>query len=57
MTWPCWISVNAPAICSSRVTIGHIVLISAQVNTVRGIPLLEAVTFGASQKFSALHRR
>ena len=29
------------------VTIGHIVLISAQVNTARGIPLLEAVTFGA----------
>ena len=28
-------------------TVGHIVLISAQVNTVRGIPLLEAVTFGA----------
>jgi rod shape-determining protein MreC len=28
-------------------TVGHIVLISAQVNTARGIPLLEAVTFGA----------
>jgi rod shape-determining protein MreC len=28
-------------------TVGHIVLVSAQVNTVRGIPLLEAVTFGA----------
>ena len=28
-------------------TVGHIVLISAQVNTVRGIPLLEVVTFGA----------
>ncbi|MGH9253695.1 MAG: rod shape-determining protein MreC [Vicinamibacterales bacterium] len=28
-------------------TIGHIVLISAQVNTARGVPLLEAVTFGA----------
>src|SRR5687767_1970818 len=29
------------------VTVGHIVLISAQVNTDRGVPLLEAVTFGA----------
>ena len=28
------------------VTIGHIILISAQVNTNRGIPVLEAVTFG-----------
>ena len=28
------------------VTIGHIILISAQVNTNRGIPILEAVTFG-----------
>ena len=28
------------------VTIGHIILISAQVNTSRGVPLLEAVTFG-----------
>ena len=28
-------------------TVGHIVLISAQVNTARGIPLLEAVAFGA----------
>src|SRR5688500_17114213 len=28
------------------VIIGHIVLISAQVNTERGVPLLEAVTFG-----------
>ena len=27
-------------------TIGHIVLISAQVNTDRGVPVLEAVTFG-----------
>jgi rod shape-determining protein MreC len=27
-------------------TIGHIVLISAQVNTERGVPILEAVTFG-----------
>ena len=29
------------------VSIGHILLISAQVNTERGVPLLEAVTFGA----------
>lgn len=29
------------------VVLGHIVLISAQVNTARGVPLLEAVTFGA----------
>jgi rod shape-determining protein MreC len=28
-------------------TVGHIVLISAQVSTNRGIPLLEEVTFGA----------
>jgi rod shape-determining protein MreC len=28
------------------VTFGHIILISAQVNTKRGIPVLEAVTFG-----------
>lgn len=28
------------------VTVGHIILISAQVNTQRGVPLLEAVTFG-----------
>ena len=28
------------------VTIGHIVLISAQVTTARGVPMLEAVTFG-----------
>jgi len=28
-------------------TVGHIVLISAQVNTDRGVPVLEAVTFGA----------
>ena len=29
------------------VTVGHIVLISAQINTDRGVPILEAVTFGA----------
>jgi rod shape-determining protein MreC len=29
------------------VTVGHIALISAQVNTERGVPILEAVTFGA----------
>lgn len=29
------------------VIVGHIILISAQVNTRRGVPLLEAVTFGA----------
>ena len=29
------------------VTVGHIVLISAQVTTSRGVPMLEAVTFGA----------
>lgn len=28
------------------VTIGHLILISAQVNTERGVPMLEAVTFG-----------
>jgi rod shape-determining protein MreC len=28
------------------VTVGHIILISAQVNTRRGVPILEAVTFG-----------
>ena len=30
----------------TAVTVGHIVLISAQVNTDRGVPILEAVTFG-----------
>ncbi len=35
------------------VTIGHIILISAQVNTQRGVPLLEAVTFGV---FSEIQR-
>jgi rod shape-determining protein MreC len=30
----------------AAVTIGHIILISAQVNTTRGVPVLEAVTFG-----------
>src|SRR5215208_6424145 len=29
------------------VTVGHIILISAQVNTRRGVPVLEALTFGA----------
>jgi rod shape-determining protein MreC len=29
------------------VTVGHIILISAQVSTKRGVPVLEAVTFGA----------
>jgi rod shape-determining protein MreC len=29
------------------VTVGHIILISAQVSTERGVPVLEAVTFGA----------
>ena len=29
------------------VTVGHIILISAQVTTRRGVPMLEAVTFGA----------
>jgi rod shape-determining protein MreC len=29
------------------VTVGHIILISAQVNTQRGVPVLEALTFGA----------
>jgi rod shape-determining protein MreC len=29
------------------VTLGHIILISAQVNSRRGVPILEAVTFGA----------
>ena len=28
------------------VIVGHIILISAQVNTRRGVPMLEAVTFG-----------
>ena len=28
------------------VTVGHIILISAQVNTRRGVPMLEAATFG-----------
>src|SRR4051794_19713042 len=28
------------------IVVGHIILISAQVNTARGVPMLEAVTFG-----------
>src|SRR4051812_18946723 len=28
------------------IVVGHIILISAQVNTSRGVPMLEAVTFG-----------
>ena len=28
------------------VVVGHVILISAQVNTARGIPVLEAVVFG-----------
>jgi rod shape-determining protein MreC len=35
------------------VAIGHIILISAQVNTQRGVPLLEAITFGV---FSEVQR-
>jgi rod shape-determining protein MreC len=30
----------------TAVTVGHIILISAQVNTQRGVPVLEAITFG-----------
>jgi len=29
------------------ITVGHVILISAQVNTRRGVPMLEAATFGA----------
>ena len=36
-----------PAYLFAAVTVGHIVLISAQVNTDRGIPVLETITFGA----------
>ena len=36
------------------VVVGHIVLISAQVNSRRGVPMLEAVTFGA---FAEVQRR
>ena len=36
-----------PAYLFTAITIGHIVLISVQVNTDRGIPVLEAITFGA----------
>ena len=38
---------SVPAICFSRSVIGHVVLISAQVNAKTGVPMLEAVTFGA----------
>jgi rod shape-determining protein MreC len=31
----------------TAVIVGHIILISAQVNTTRGVPVLESVTFGA----------
>ena len=36
-----------PAYLLAAMTVGHIVLISAQVNTDRGIPVLETITFGA----------
>ena len=36
-----------PAYLFAAVTVGHIVLISAQVNSDRGLPVLEAITFGA----------
>ena len=36
-----------PACLLAAVTVGHIVLISFQINTDRGIPVFEAVTFGA----------
>ena len=42
-----------PAYLFAALTVGHIVLISAQVNTDRGIPVLEALTFGA---FSEVQR-
>ncbi len=35
-----------PVYLFAAVTVGHIVLISAQVNTDRGIPMLETITFG-----------
>jgi rod shape-determining protein MreC len=36
-----------PGYLFTALTVGHIVLISAQVNTDRGIPVIEAITFGA----------
>ena len=36
-----------PAYLFTAMTVGHIVLISAQLNTDRGIPMLETITFGA----------
>ena len=36
-----------PGYLFSAITVGHIILISAQVNSDRGIPIIEAVTFGA----------
>ena len=36
-----------PGYLFTALTVGHIVLISAQVNTDRGIPIIEAITFGA----------
>jgi hypothetical protein len=35
------------------VIVGHIILISAQVNTRRGVPMLEAIVFGGLPKCSA----
>lgn len=35
-----------PGYLFTALTVGHIVLISAQVNTGRGIPVIEAITFG-----------
>ena len=36
-----------PGYLFTALTVAHIVLISAQVNTDRGIPVIEAITFGA----------
>ncbi len=37
------------------VIVGHIILISAQVNTRRGVPMLEAVTFGVFAEVQRAH--
>jgi len=44
------------AVLFIAVVLGHIILISAQVNSSAGVPLLEVVTFGAFAECSAAPR-
>ena len=49
----CSTSASAPAICSWPSSSAHILLISAQVNSKPGVPVLEAVTFGVFARGAA----